>query len=116
MTCTELLREDDTNLTKESTMSTESQGRWVVVCTEKRGVFFGYTTDGDGLADMILTDARMCVYWDSLTRGVVGLAATGPTARCRITNSAPRLDVRSVTAVFDCTPEAVAAWQSAPWS
>lgn len=89
--------------------------RDVVVCTEKRGVFFG-TTDAEVGADpIVLADARMCVYWDAETRGVLGLAATGPTARCRVTAAPPRVELRGITAVMDCAPEAAAAWRAAPW-
>ena len=87
----------------------------VVVCTEYRGVFFGYAEETSG--DVIhLTDAQMCVYWDQATRGVVGLAATGPTKGCRVTKPAPAMELRKVTCVMDVTDDAVAAWKSAPWS
>lgn len=88
--------------------------RAVVICTDKRGVFFGYTTKTDG--DPIrLTRPRMCVYWDTATRGVLGLAATGPTSGCRITNAPPAIELRGITAVIECSPEAVSAWEKSPW-
>lgn len=88
--------------------------RAVVVCTDKRGVFFGYATKTDGDA-IVLTRPRMCVYWDAATKGVLGLAATGPTSGCRITNAPPAIEVRGITAVIECSPEAVAAWERSPW-
>lgn len=88
----------------------------VVVTTSHRGVFFG-CLDGDRNATILdLTDAQMCVYWSPDVRGVLGLAATGPTSRCRIGPPVPRLTLQDVTAVFDATDEAVKAWQARPWS
>ena len=93
-----------------------SKKRWVIVCTEKRGVFCGRVSGPtDGVDPVVLTDAQMAVYWSADVRGVLGLAATGPTAGCRITAPVPRMELRGVTAIMDCTPEAVQAWQGAPW-
>lgn len=92
-----------------------ADGRYVVVCTDKRGVFAGILEQQeDGKA--VLSDARMCVYWSEDVRGVVGLAATGPTGRCRITRAAPRVELSGVTAVMDCTDGAREAWEAGPWS
>ena len=92
----------------------KANDRAVVICTEKRGVFFGYSdaTAGDTVT---LKRARMCVYWDVSTKGVMGLASGGPTAGCRITASVPIAELRGVTCVLDCTPEAVDRWESGPW-
>lgn len=90
--------------------------RPVVVTTVHRGVFFGYTSADAGADPITLDRPRMCVYWDIATRGVLGLAATGPTDGCRITAAPQRIELRGVTAVMDCTPEAVARWEAAPWS
>lgn len=95
-------------------------GQPVVVCTQHRGVFFGYTDDL--LAEpIVLRGARMALYWSSKTGGVQGLAAKGPTdavtgdgARGSRIGEASDAVLRDVTAVFPCTPEAVAAWQAAP--
>jgi len=95
--------------------ATKPKARWVVVTTDKRGVFCGLTDAPVGADPIVLEEARMCVYWDTATRGVLGLAATGPTAGCRITAAPPRVELRGITAVMDCSPEAVAAWQRAPW-
>ena len=90
--------------------------RPVVVCTDKRGVFFGYL-DGTPAADPLrLTRPRMCVRWSADVRGVLGLAATGPSASCRITAAPPAIELRGVTCVMDCTPEAAAKWEAQPWA
>lgn len=84
--------------------------RPVIVCTEYRGVFFGYADDTSG--DIIhLKGAKMAIYWGT-TRGVMELAHTGPTSKSRI--SAPAdIEVRKVSAVFEVTPEATKAWDNA---
>ena len=92
----------------------DEKKRYVVVCTEKRGVFGGYSEDTSG-DPITLTEAQMCVYWSQETRGVVGLAATGPTKSCRVTKPAPKMELRGITAVMDVTDEARKAWQSCPW-
>ncbi len=86
----------------------------VVVTTEHRGVFFGYATDTSG--DVIhLRAARNCVYWSHGVRGFMGLAATGPDKRSKV-GPAADIEVRKITSVIKCSPEATAAWEAAPWS
>jgi hypothetical protein len=99
--------------------------RCIVVCTDKRGVFFGYVPNlanspsnesmlGPGVI-VKLERARMAVYWTSAERGVFGLAAKGPGAGCRIGPPAT-ITVKDVHAVFDVeNPEAVARWEEGPW-
>ena len=91
--------------------------RYVVVTTDlnRRGVFGGILESAKGDA-AVLRDARMCVYWSRETKGVVGLAAIGPQEGSRISAPAPRIEINGVTAIMDCTPEARALWESAPWS
>ena len=84
--------------------------RPVIVCTEYRGVFFGYSSDTSG--DVIaLKRARMAIYWGT-TEGVMQLAETGPTATSKISSRAD-IEIRKVTSVFEVTPDAVAAWEAA---
>lgn len=85
-----------------------------VVTTEHRGVFFGYTADTSG--DVInLRAARCCLRWTSDIKGFMGLASTGPSSSCRV-GPAADMQVRKITSVMACTPEAIKAWESAPWS
>lgn len=87
--------------------------RAVLVTTEHRGVFFGYATDTDG--DTIrLRAARNCVYWSADMRGFLGLAATGPSASCRIGPPAD-ITLRAITCVAEVAPAAAKAWESSPW-
>ena len=87
--------------------------RPVLVTTEHRGVFFGYTDKIDG-ETITLTNARNCIYWSAAVKGFLGLAATGPDAACRIGPRA-NLTLRAITSVAEVTPAAVQAWEAAPW-
>lgn len=88
----------------------------VIVTTAHRGVFFGYMLPADREASTIhLAQARNCVYWSAGVRGFMGLAASGPSASCRV-GPAADITLRDVTAVLDVTAEAVAKWSSAPWA
>jgi hypothetical protein len=91
-----------------------SDERAVIVTTEHRGVFFGYAEDTTG--DVInLRAARNCIYWSRGVRGFMGLAATGPDKESKV-GPAADIEVRKITSVIECTPEAVKAWEMAPWS
>lgn len=85
-------------------------GRPVIVCTSYRGVFFGYAADTSG--DVIrLKRARMAIYFGT-TRGVMQLAETGPTDKSKISARAD-IEIRSITAVLEVTPEATEKWEAA---
>jgi hypothetical protein len=84
--------------------------RPVIVCTEHRGVFFGYAGDTSG-TEIALRRARMAIAFGT-TRGVMELAETGPTPRSKISARAD-IDVRKVTAVFEVTPAAAEKWETA---
>ena len=88
--------------------------RAVVVTTQHRGVFFGYTFNTDG-AIIKLRAGRNCLYWSSDVKGFMGLAATGPSKSCKV-GPAVDIDLRDITSVIACTPEATQAWEQAPWS
>ncbi len=89
----------------------KSTERAVIVTTSHRGVFFGYT-DADSGAEIIhLKRARMAIRFGT-TRGLMQLAQTGPTLGSKISDRAD-LEVRSITAVFAVTDEAVKAWEAA---
>lgn len=91
-------------------MATKKTDRPVIVCTEHRGVFFGYA--GDTKGDVIsLRGARMAIAFGT-TRGVMELAETGPTSRSKISARAD-IEVRKVTAVFEVTSAATEKWEAA---
>jgi len=86
------------------------KSRPVIVCTEHRGVFYGNASDTTG--DTIhLKGAKMAIYWGT-TKGVMELAEVGPNAKSKISSRAD-IEVRKVTAVFEVTPAAAAAWEKA---
>lgn len=96
-------------------MATKKAERAVMVTTAHRGVFFGYTSETEG-ETIKLARARMVVYWPTDVRGVLGLAATGPTRGSRITQAVSEMEVRAITAVMEVSPEAVANWEKGIWS
>lgn len=98
----------------------DSGERAVVICTAKRGVFFGYTTDsGDAIIEKTkgtLRRARMCVRWSTETHGVLGLAGIGPQKGSKVGPRVPAIALESITAVIDCSDEAAKAWEAEVWS
>lgn len=89
--------------------------RAVLVTTNKRGVFFGYSAGHAGDDRVDVRGARMCLYWPR--GGVLGLAEHGPVddgfriaERTTGVTEIPGGDVSSVT---DCTAAATEAWKNA---
>ena len=103
-----------------SNVVTETGTRAVVVCTSRRGVFYGYAAeDSQTIVErgcVTLTQPRICVFWSSATRGILGLAAIGPQPGSRISPAPPEITVSEITAVIVCTDEARNQWEAAPWS
>lgn len=60
-------------------------------------------------------EVRMAVYWSTDVKGVVGLAAHGPTKNCKITAAAKKAVLKGVTATLEVSEEAVKAWRKEPW-
>lgn len=82
----------------------------VLVTTEHRGVFYGELEDYNSDSRVAtLVNAKMAIYWGT-TKGVLELAATGPTPKSRISLPAPRLVLEKCTMVSDVSPEAVEQW------
>ena len=90
----------------------------VVVCTEHRGVFFGYVPKDQNVeaSRITLSKARMCVYWSQDVRGVLGLAGNGPTPSCRIGPAVPAISLNGVTAVMSASGTATIAWEQGYWA
>lgn len=87
----------------------------VIVTTAHKGVFFGYGTPSDN-PTIRIERCRMVIYWSADVRSVVGLAANGPTAGCKIGPSAPAITLRDVTAIIEVGPEAAKKFEAASWS
>lgn len=106
-----------TNCEKPSvkgSVACSSPERAVLVTTAHRGVFFGYAGDVSG-ETIKLRAARNCVYWPSENKGFLGLASMGPKDGARVGPSAD-IELRNITCVAECTPEATKAWEKSPWS
>lgn len=90
--------------------------RAVVVTTKHRGVFFGYLAEGADGKVVEVEKARMCVYWSADVRGVLGLASTGPSDTCKVTQclSEP-MKIYDVTAIMGASTEAAERWERGPW-
>ena len=91
-----------------------SAERAVVVTTVHKGVFFGYATETSGPI-IKLRAARLCIYWSPDLRGFMGLASSGPSKSCRIGPPAD-IELRDITAVVQCSAEAVIQWEKGFWS
>lgn len=84
--------------------------------SSKRGVFMGYVDPKDADKETLeAEEVRMAVYWSADVKGVLGLAATGPTKDCRISKAAKKATLKGVTAVIEITEEAEKAWKKEPW-
>ena len=95
---------------KDSSDHTEKP---VIVCTDKRGVFFGYATDTSG-ETIKLRAARMAFYWSANHGGVLALASEGPRDGSKIGARAD-IELRGITCVIKCADVAVKAWEDAKW-
>jgi hypothetical protein len=84
----------------------------VVVCTDKRGVVFGYCRSVTA-RPIVLHNARMCLYWSADVGGVFGLGEKGPTKDCKISAPLSEISLEGVTAIFSVDPVAEMAWNAA---
>ena len=86
----------------------------VLVTTSHRGVFAGLVPEDQDMTarTIALKGARMAIRWGT-TKGVMELAETGPTGKSMIGATADVPALHDVTALFDITPKAWDAWQSA---
>lgn len=95
-------------------MTRKKNEKAVIICTNLKGVFFGYTDDASG--DVItLKRARMCIYWSEATKGVLGLGEGGPAKGSKIGPAVPSIELRGISCVIEPSSAAIARWESAPW-
>ncbi len=99
-------------------MGNEKKQRAVVVTTTHRGVFFGYIPMESPMdvKTIRLERARMCVYWSSAMRGIMGLASIGPDAGCKIGPAVPAITLQDATSVIEVSDEAAKKWEEAAWA
>lgn len=82
----------------------------------KKGVFMGFIDPKDAEKETLEAyEVRMAVFWSQDVKGVLGLAAGGPTKSCRISAAVKKATLKGVTAVIELTEEAVIAWRKEPW-
>jgi hypothetical protein len=89
---------------------------YVLVTTEFRGVFAGYMhrdADING-PSLKLEQARLAIFWSADVRGFMGLAANGPTEKCRIGPPA-NIELTRVTSIVTVSDSAKSAWEAGPW-
>lgn len=88
--------------------------RCVVILTEFKEIFCGWTSDtsGDRIA---LRQARQACYYSAETHGLLGLAVEGPAKGSKI-GPAADMEVRKPVNVIECRPEAAEAWGNATWA
>ncbi len=90
----------------------------VLVTTDhnNRGVFGGVLLEYDNeKCTARLKDARMCIYWSKDMHGVLGLASSGPSKDCRVSESVPEMSLNFITMVVLMTDEAMGRWEEEPW-
>ena len=87
----------------------------IMVTTEHHGVFFGYGVVSDK-ETIRIEDARMVVFWPEDSHGICGLANKGPGQGAKIGPRVKAITLRAVTAVFEVSSTAAAAWEREPWS
>lgn len=88
--------------------------RLVVVLTEFKEIFCGWTDDTTG-ERITLRNARQAVYFSRDSHGLLGLAVNGPGKSSRIGPAVTTLECRRIVNVIECSPLAVEAWEKAQW-
>lgn len=89
----------------------------VIVCTEFKGVFFGYVDQFPQSipTEIRLTKSKMCVYWSADVNGVMGLASKHKFTNCKITPEIPSILLNKITAIMEVSSEAERAWLKGCW-
>lgn len=87
--------------------------KMVVVLTEFKEIFCGWTTDYNSEV-VNLRDARQACYYSSDTHGILGLAVSGPAKGSRIGDAA-NIQCRRVVNIIECSSAAQEAWRKAKW-
>lgn len=87
--------------------------RMVVILTEFKEIFCGWTSDTCG--DRIkLRGARQACYFSADSHGLLGLAVNGPGGDSKI-GPAADIECRRVVNVIECTLAAIEIWEKARW-
>jgi hypothetical protein len=95
-------------------MAAKQADRMVVVITEFKEIFCGWTNDTSG--DVIkLRAAKQACYYSEPTHGLLGLAVTGPAKGSRI-GPAADMEIRKPVNIIECQIAAVAEWEKGSWA
>jgi len=82
----------------------------------KRGVFTCLINEKDkNLENIEAEDIRMVVYWSTDVKGIIGLAAKGPSKSCRVTAAVKKGIIKGVVGVFELTDAAYKKFETEPW-
>jgi len=81
-------------------------GSKVIVTTPAGGVFFGTLVSKGPDKNIVLSQARLVLYWPAEIRGYLGLAVYGPLEGVILSPAAPIFE-DSYTSIALCTDEAV---------
>ena len=84
-----------------------------LVTTEFRGVFFGELVDDNSPGNVVLKNARNCIYWSADVGGFLGLASSGPSKDCKIGVEVESVRLFKITSITPVSDEAAAKWKSA---
>lgn len=88
----------------------------VLVCTEHRGVFFGYLEGEPSKERVTLSSCRNVLHWGTDVRGFLGLAKNGPSNSCRVGPSADSATLFDITCVADCSEQAAEEMEKGVWT
>lgn len=91
-------------------MATKKPLKKVIVTTEHRGVFYGSLASYDGKDRVAQLDDALMVIQFGTTRGLLQLAATGPTTSSNLSDTAPSMRLEKCVSIIDVSKEAEAAW------
>lgn len=94
------------------------QKKYVLITTDKdkRGIFAGFLEQDNSPDFVVLSNARMVVYFPKENRGVVGLASIGPQSGARISYAIPEIKLFGVTSVMKCTEIAQKEFEKGKWN
>lgn len=86
-------------------------GKYVVVTTDKRGVFAGVLESGMVGGGVVIRECRNCRFWSKETNGFLGLATVGPQPGSMLGPAALRTALSGVTSITVCSEEAERVWR-----
>lgn len=106
---------DVTQAEKRPTSDEPLFGKPVLVVTENRAVYFGRIISTKKFPNEIdLSDMRNIFTWVKM-RGFLDLAVAGPNKECCVGPAVAFGRVIKVVGIWECTPAATKAWDSATW-